>query len=139
MFGLVSFFSIALWFFFVESYTLENSLNRGCVYSFWAFLYSACYNSYIIITSQLPRILALKKIKDKTIKWSFLDVKEFITVVAYILLYWIQVCLVILPILSENENATAVALSFILISLTIIQVQNYILINGIMNIVKKII
>ncbi len=130
MYGLVVFFIITLWLFFIESYSLENALQRGCVYSFWIFLYVAFYNSYKLIVNQLPKILITKKL-------TFLDIKHFAIVIIYIVSYWIQVLLVTLCLSVDHSNIIITVIGFILISITFIQIQMYILTNEIINVIKK--
>lgn len=137
MYGLAFFVMIGTWFFFIENYSLDSALQRGCVYSFWIFLITALIYSYKIILRQCIRILSYKKIKKATSKWTWSNTIDICSAFCYVFLYWVQLGVVIVPIRSSSENFTISLISFIVISLVIAQVQMFILMNGVIESVRN--
>lgn len=136
MYGLVAFCLVTSWLFFIEGYVPELALYRGCSYSFWIFLGSAFFYSYKILVNQFSRILAYRKINEAQGKWNHENTNDVMGSIVYIILYWIQLALVMWPIVSSSENFILAIGGFISTSLIIVQLQHYIILNGVISSVR---
>ena len=137
MYGLIAFCLVSSWFFLIENYVPELALYRGCAYSFWIFLGSSLFYSYKILTNQFSRILAYKKINEVQNKWDRENTYDVIRSMIYVLLYWVQLALVIWPMVSSSENFMVIIGGFVVTSLVVIQLQHYIILNEVVNNIRR--
>ena len=136
MYGLAFFCMVSSWFFLIENYSVEKALQNGCEYSFWVFLITALIYSYKIITRQCTRILSYLKIKEATSKWTWSNTIDSGSAFFYVSLFWIQLGVVIAPLMSSPDNFILSVISFVVISIVITQVQAFILMNGVLSSVR---